>query len=169
MCNVQLEKAALRTQYGVKDIPNALLELPIDLHKYIRNSVYIHVVIVIVMYFSSRMIVILCISYRSTPVETLHTVLLGPYKYLLHSLMGHLTSAQKEDLQARLSSFDFTGLDYKLSYNIIRHFRSFVGRDFKALAQVSLFLLGPLMSAEEKKVWLSLSKVCVYSCKIVCL
>lgn len=28
------QKAALRTQYGVKDIPNALLELPIDIHKY---------------------------------------------------------------------------------------------------------------------------------------
>lgn len=27
------EKAALRTQYGVKDVPNAMLELPLDLHK----------------------------------------------------------------------------------------------------------------------------------------
>ena len=24
------EKAALRTQYGVKDVPNAMLELPLD-------------------------------------------------------------------------------------------------------------------------------------------
>lgn len=27
-------KAALRTQYGVKETPNALLELPLDLHRY---------------------------------------------------------------------------------------------------------------------------------------
>ena len=29
------QKAALRTQYGVNDIPNSLLELPLDLHRYI--------------------------------------------------------------------------------------------------------------------------------------
>ena len=46
-----------------------------------------------------------------------------------------------------------------MSYNLTRHFRSFVGRDFKALAQVSLFLLGPYMTPEEKNVWLALSKV----------
>ena len=96
---------------------------------------------------------------RSTPVETLHTILLGPYKYLLRSLLGRLTTAQKDDLQARLLTFDFSGLDYKMSYNLTRHFRSFVGRDFKALAQVSLFLLGPYMTPEEKNVWLALSKV----------
>ena len=92
-------------------------------------------------------------------METLHTILLGPYKYLLRSLMGRLTTAQKNELQARLLSFDFSGLDYKLSYNLTRHFRSFIGRDFKAVAQIALFLLGPLMTPEEKKVWLSLSKV----------
>ena len=29
------QKAALRTRYGVKDTTNALLELPLDLHRYI--------------------------------------------------------------------------------------------------------------------------------------
>lgn len=77
--------------------------------------------------------------------------------------MSRLTTSQKVKLQARLSSFDFTGLDYKLTYNITHHFHSFVGRDFKALAQVALFLLGPLMSPEEMKVWLSLSKVSLHS------
>ena len=28
------QKAALRTQYGLKDSPNALLDLPLDLHRY---------------------------------------------------------------------------------------------------------------------------------------
>lgn len=92
-------------------------------------------------------------------METLHTILLGPYKYLIRTLMARLTTAQKDDLQARLLSFDFSGLEYKLSYNLIRHFRSYVGRDFKALAQVSLFLLGPYMMPSEKNVWLALSKV----------
>ena len=52
-------------------------------------------------------------------METLHTILLGPYKYLLRTLMGHLTSAQKDDLHARLATFDFSGLDYKMSYNLL--------------------------------------------------
>ena len=55
-------------------------------------------------------------------MEVLHTILLGPYKYLLHSLMGRLTSTQKDHLQARLETFDFSGLKYKLSYNFIRHY-----------------------------------------------
>ena len=48
----------------------------------------------------------------------------------------------------------------KLGYNLCRHFKSFVGRDFKALAQVVLFILGRYMTPEEKSVWLALSKVC---------
>lgn len=73
--------------------------------------------------------------------------------------MGRLTSAQKGDLQARLLSFDFSGLESQLSYSLIHHYRSYVGRDFKTLAQVALFLLGPYMTREEKNVWFCLSKV----------
>ena len=73
--------------------------------------------------------------------------------------MGRLTCSQKNDLDARLLTFDFSGLEFKLSYNIVRYFRSFVRRDFKALAQISLFLLGVYMTQEEKVIWLALSKV----------
>ena len=73
--------------------------------------------------------------------------------------MGRLTRSQKNDLEARLLTFDFSGLEFNLSYNIVRYFRSFVGRDFKALAQISLFLLGVYMTQEEKVIWLALSKV----------
>ena len=98
-------------------------------------------------------------------MECLHTILLGPYKYLLRSLIGCLSSAQKDEIQARLSSFDFSGLEYKLSYNLVRHYKSFVGRDFKAVAQVALYLLTPYMTAGEKTVWFTLSKVRVRSVK----
>ena len=70
---------------------------------------------------------------------------------MLRSLTGRLTHSQKNDLEARLLTFDISGLEFNLSYNIVRHFRSFVGRDFKALAQISLFLLGLFMTQEEKK------------------
>ena len=61
---------------------------------------------------------------------------------------GNVDQCTKVDLQARLLTFDYSGLDYRLSYNLIRHFRSFVGRDFKALAQISLFLLGTKISED---------------------
>ena len=73
--------------------------------------------------------------------------------------MGRLTRSQTNDLDSRLLTFDFSGLEFKLSYNIVRHFRSFVGRDIKVLAQISLFLLGVYMTQEEKVIWLALSKV----------
>ena len=104
-------------------------------------------------------IIITLPTFRSTPIEALHTILLGPYKYMLHSLMGRLTSAQKEEVKARIESFSFFGFDAKLTYNLCTHFRSYVGRDFKAIAQSALFLLEPYMSPNEKILWLSLSKV----------
>ena len=100
------------------------------------------------------------LSYRSTPFEVLHTILLGLYKYLLRALMSRMSTAQKEEIQARVTTCNFSGLVTKLGYNLCRHYRSFVGRDFKALAQVGLFILGPYMLPEEKTVWLALSKVC---------
>ena len=92
-------------------------------------------------------------------METLHTILLGPYKYLTRSLMGQLSSTQKDEIGARIKSFNFSGFDHKLVYNLCQHYRSFVGRDFKALAQLALFVLTPYMTTNKKIVWLSLSKV----------
>ena len=79
--------------------------------------------------------------------------------FFLRSLMERMKSAQKEEIQARVEAFEFSGFDTKLSYNLCRHFRSFVGRDFKAVAQCALFLLGPYMLPKEKLLWVTLSKV----------
>ena len=95
-------------------------------------------------------------------METLHTILLGPYKYLLRSLMGRQNSAVKAEIHARIRSLDFSGFEARLSYNVCRHFKSFIGRDFKALAQIALYLLTPYMTEQEKVVWLALSKVYIY-------
>ena len=72
-------------------------------------------------------------TYRSTPVETLHTILLGPCKYLLHKLMASLS---KKELHAQLQAFPLSGIDEKVLGNLTRNYRSFVGRDFKAWIQV---------------------------------
>ena len=92
-------------------------------------------------------------------MEVLHTLLLGPYKYLFRDLMGRLTTVQRKEIQARISSFSFSGFDMKLSRNVAKYFKSFVGRDFKILAQLALFDLPPYLTPGETEVWFALSKV----------
>ena len=94
-------------------------------------------------------------------MEVLHTLLLGPYKYLVINIMGRLTSAQKLEVLARISSFPFSGFAIHLTRNIAKYYKSFVGRDFKALAQLALFVFLPYLTAGEIEVWFALSKVSI--------
>ena len=98
-------------------------------------------------------------SIRSTPVETLHTILLGPYKYLLKSTIPKLSTRQKEEVLARIRAFHFSGFRVRLIGNVIRHHQSFVGRDYKAWAQMAPFIIFPYLTEEDTTVWLALSKV----------
>ena len=59
--------------------------------------------------------------HRSTPVECLHTILLGHYKALFEDLMGSTTDAQKEAVTARISDFPASGLEVKLSERACRY------------------------------------------------
>lgn len=92
-------------------------------------------------------------------METLHTILLGPYKYLLKTLVPKLSAAQKREVLARMAAFSYSGFEGKVLGNVIHHHKSFVGRDYKAWAQMALFIIGSYLSDGEKKIWLSLSKV----------
>ena len=94
-------------------------------------------------------------------METLHTILLGPYKYLTRVLMGQLSNDQKLEVLARMRAFKYSGIKGRVHGCITRHYRSFVGRDFKAWAQMALFIVGPYLDDDENSVWLSLSKVYV--------
>ncbi len=42
---------------------------------------------------------------RCTPIESLHTIILGPYKYLLKSTIPTLSRTQKEEVLARIRAF----------------------------------------------------------------
>ena len=132
-----------RAKHGISDVPNPFLDLPLDLHKY---AFFIVTLLVLCGF-------ILC---RSTPVELLHTLLLGPYKYLLRCLMKRLSAKEKEEIRSIVSSFNFSGFKVKLSPKISKYFRSFVGRDFKALAQCALFIFRHHFTENERSVWLAL-------------
>ena len=71
------------------------------------------------------------IDYRSTPVETLHTILLGPYKYMFAELMGKLSTEKKREVAGKINSFPKSGLTICLSGGITTYHQSCVGRDFK--------------------------------------
>ena len=96
---------------------------------------------------------------RSTPVETLHTILLGPYKYLLKTTMSKLTVQQKQEVYARMNTFNYSGFNGKVLGNVIHHHKSFVGRDYKARAQMAPFVIGSYLSDPQKQVLLALSQV----------
>lgn len=86
---------------------------------------------------------------RCTSIETLHTVLLGPYKYLLKDLISTLTPTQKNEFQALIISFPRSGFDTWIMGNIIHHHKSFVGRDYKAWAQIAPFVVTHFVTQED--------------------
>jgi len=99
------------------------------------------------------------ILFRLCPVETLHTLLLGPYKYLLKATIPRLTSEEKQQVLARMRDFHYFGFDGRVYGNVIQHHKSFVGRDYKAWAQMALFIIGTYLSDNQRQVLVSLSKV----------
>ena len=97
-------------------------------------------------------------------MEALHTLVLGPYKYMLRSRMARFSPQQRKEVLARIASFPFSGFALRLSRDISKYYKSFVGCDFKTLAQLALFVFPPLVSPGETEVWLALSKVHVIVC-----
>ena len=93
-------------------------------------------------------------------MQYLHTLLLGSYKYLLRAKMAKLTQKEHAELSARISAFPASGRIKKMFTDIAMHYKSFIGRDIKALA---LLALSPFLSPSEKEVWLALSKVCAFT------
>lgn len=105
---------------------------------------------------------------RSTPVETLHTILLGACKYMLRSFMDKRSPAEKKEILARILSFSYSGFTCRITGNISCHYRSFVGRDFKAWMQMVLFIVPSYLSANQTKCWYLLSKVTLLIVKVPC-
>ena len=97
--------------------------------------------------------------YRSTPVESLHTILLGVCKYMVRSLMSKRSALHKKEIHARMTAFPFCGFSNKLSTKFCYYYKSLVGRDIKVFMQMAVFIISPYLSNPEKQCWLNLSKV----------
>lgn len=74
--------------------------------------------------------------------------------------MERLTRAEKEELEAKIESFPQSGLPANLSPKAIcNNYKSLLGRDYKLLAQVALFVFWDFFTDSEKEIWKELSKV----------
>ena len=71
--------------------------------------------------------------------------------------MPRLSDVKNKQLQAIVSAFNFSGISSKMdNVKIVKHYRSFVGRNYKSLAQCGLFLFRDFFSNAEKHVWIAL-------------
>lgn len=86
---------------------------------------------------------------------------------MVRAFMSKRSAAEKQEVLARIRAFPYCGFTDKITGNIAFHYKSFVGRDFKAFAQMSVFIVSPYTSDDEKHCWLLLSKVqiCMISCR----
>lgn len=101
--------------------------------------------------------------HADTPVEILHTVLLGFVKYFWRDVIqNQLKGPENKDLlKTRLSSLDVAGLGInKISgHMLVQYAGSLTGRDFRVIAQVAPFVLHDLVSKACFDTWISLSNL----------
>ncbi|KAL7746083.1 hypothetical protein RI367_008606 [Sorochytrium milnesiophthora] len=91
-------------------------------------------------------------AHVDTPVEVLHTVLLGPVKYVLQTLVKSITIEQKSTLRRRFNVLNADGFLRNISGRALVYHGFLVGRDFKDFVQVaSSAFLGPITREDQDK------------------
>ncbi|KAG9081358.1 hypothetical protein FS749_007718 [Ceratobasidium sp. UAMH 11750] len=100
--------------------------------------------------------------HEDTPMEILHTVLLGVVKYFWGQTVFILTkSHQMRLLETRLASINVSGLniDSVLEKYMCQYTGSLVGKHFKILSQVMSFACHDLVQPDLLEVWLLLGRL----------
>ena len=76
---------------------------------------YVHVCVCVCLYISVCVHVLVFASPHSiTPVETLHTILLGACKYTVRRFMSSGTPLQMEEILSRIAAFPYSGFTVRL-------------------------------------------------------
>ena len=73
--------------------------------------------------------------------------------------MDKLRPDDKRAIAAKIAGFPSSGIQGRVAGSITKYHKSCVGRDFKALAQMAVFVLWDNLNDSEKQIWLLLSKV----------
>jgi len=93
-------------------------------------------------------------GFRDTPVEVLHTVLLGTAKWLLRSTFGEMSPLMKHNVTLRLDGVSFIKIPIKITGKyLIQHYRSFVGKEIKAITQLAPFIFIGILPHHWVKAW----------------
>ena len=72
--------------------------------------------------------------------------------------MDSRNAEQKREISTKVACFPYCGFKERITGNI-RYYKSFIGRDFKAFMQMSLFIVPKYLTDSETKCWYLLSKV----------
>ncbi|KAL1683704.1 hypothetical protein EV122DRAFT_200683 [Schizophyllum commune] len=96
-----------------------------------------------------------------TPVEVLHTVLLGFVKYFWRDAISLLDDGKKKRLIARLDSLDVfeLGLPPLRGQTLVQYAGSLTGHDFRVIAQVAPAVLFDLVDNNRYEAWLALCRL----------
>ncbi|KAG2361311.1 hypothetical protein BDR07DRAFT_1508499 [Suillus spraguei] len=134
----QKENVDLQTSTGVKD---TILRFFLDKLEKARKSLSLN-------------------PHSDTPIEILHVVLLGFLKYFWRDAVERLSAVNKAIVEARLSSLDVSGLGPNVAkprgHTLVHYAGSLVGRDFRLISQVAVFVLYDMLETKILDAWAAL-------------